>query len=610
MAGPASLSSFTTSNTISHSSIRHPQVVPMIYIGCKTVFANLHSHEKALVLSFTNSTFLRTNQVLFSVKRNYMLSSMDEFRGAVVMAEGSRRSWDFGKYLKTIFYFSEPLSLQKVLGSILERFTRSEPNKVQSREKESSSDLVLVVGATGGVGKRAVEILQKKGVPVRNVEKARSLLGPNINIVTADITQKSTLLPEYFEGVKRVVNAAAVIVGPKEGDTADRQKYFQGIKFFDPEIKGDTPETVEYYGLKNLIDAVKDHIGVREGRALLSFGENGFPIGPAWGPLDDVVMGGVSESHFQISSVDGENGGPAGIFKGFVSTENNGGFASIRTKNFDPLLDLSAYEGLEVRLKGDGHRFKLVIRTSTDFDAVGYTVIFDTKKNEWQSIRLPFVTFVPIFRARTVKDAPRFNTTKIASLQVMYSKFESDGKLNPTFEPGPFELPISSIRAYLKEPITPRFVHVSSAGVTRPDRPGLDLSKQPPAVRLNKELNYIMTFKLKGEDVLRESGIPYTIVRPCALTEEPAGADLIFEQGDNITGKISREEVARICVAALESPAACDITFEVKSVIPFSQPFTVDSNNPPPERDYEDAFGNLKKGITGKEALENVTLAV
>lgn len=42
-----------------------------------------------------------------------------------------------------------------------------------------------------------------------------------------------------------------------------------------------------------------------------------------------------------------------------------------------------------------------------------------------------------------------------------------------------------------------RFVHVSSAGVTRPDRPGLDLSKQPPAVRLNKELGFILTFKLK-----------------------------------------------------------------------------------------------------------------
>lgn len=28
-------------------------------------------------------------------------------------------------------------------------------------------------------------------------------------------------------------------------------------------------------------------------------------------------------------------------------------------------------------------------------------------------------------------------------------------------------------------------------------------------------------------------------------------------------GKISREEVAKICVAALESPYACDKTFEV-----------------------------------------------
>lgn len=42
-----------------------------------------------------------------------------------------------------------------------------------------------------------------------------------------------------------------------------------------------------------------------------------------------------------------------------------------------------------------------------------------------------------------------------------------------------------------------RFVHVGSAGVTRPERPGLDLTKQPPAVRLNKELGYILTYKLK-----------------------------------------------------------------------------------------------------------------
>jgi len=35
-----------------------------------------------------------------------------------------------------------------------------------------------------------------------------------------------------------------------------------------------------------------------------------------WGALDDVVMGGVSESTYQIDPSGGENGGPTGVFKG------------------------------------------------------------------------------------------------------------------------------------------------------------------------------------------------------------------------------------------------------------------------------------------------------
>jgi len=35
-----------------------------------------------------------------------------------------------------------------------------------------------------------------------------------------------------------------------------------------------------------------------------------------WGALDDVVMGGVSQSTFIIDPKGGENGGPTGIFKG------------------------------------------------------------------------------------------------------------------------------------------------------------------------------------------------------------------------------------------------------------------------------------------------------
>lgn len=57
---------------------------------------------------------------------------------------------------------------------------------------------------------------------------------------------------------------------------------------------------------------------------------------------------------------------------------------------------------------------------------------------------------------------------------------------------------------------------------------------------MNDMLSYLLTYKLKGEDLVRDCGIPATIIRPCALTEEPAGAPMIVAQGDNIKGKISR----------------------------------------------------------------------
>ncbi|CAL8147235.1 unnamed protein product [Prunus armeniaca] len=106
----------------------------------------------------------------------------------------------------------------------------------------------------------------------------------------------------------------------------------------------------------------------------------------AWGALDDVVMGGISESTFQIDPNGGENGGPTGIFKGVVSTANNGGFTSIRTKNLSTAEDLSAYDGLELRLKGDGRHYKLIVRTSRDWDTVGYTAGFDTVGDQWQTV--------------------------------------------------------------------------------------------------------------------------------------------------------------------------------------------------------------------------------
>ena len=51
----------------------------------------------------------------------------------------------------------------------------------------------------------------------------------------------------------------------------------------------------------------------------------------------------------------------------------------------------------------------------------------------------------------------------------------------------------------------------------------------------------------KGEDVLRKTGLGYTIVRPGPLLEEPGGYKaLVFDQGNRITQSISIADVADV----------------------------------------------------------------
>lgn len=78
------------------------------------------------------------------------------------------------------------------------------------------------------------------------------------------------------------------------------------------------------------------------------------------------VMGGVSESGLRVvpgageplSNSDGAPAAAAAVFAGEVKTSNSGGFVSVRTRNASPPLDLSAYDGLRLRVKGDGNRYK------------------------------------------------------------------------------------------------------------------------------------------------------------------------------------------------------------------------------------------------------------
>ncbi|URD52718.1 CIA30 family protein [Chroococcidiopsis sp. CCNUC1] len=474
------------------------------------------------------------------------------------MTEKNRAGWDAGRFIRTLAYFEAIPGwswLKQILPGVADK-----PENYLSGGKQVG--VILVAGATGGVGKRVVQRLLERGYQVRSLvrdkDKASSILGNNVETYVGDITQPETLTPAMMANVRAVICCTAVRVQPVGGDTPDREKYNQGVKFYQPEIVGDTPERVEYLGVKNLVQAAAQYWQHNPSgeKIVFDFSQPTPQLQQIWGAVDDVVMGGVSQS--EIRFVEG-----TALFTGNVSTANSGGFASVRTKNFTSPLDLSGYEGVTLRVRGDGKRYKFFLRTESSWDGMAYSYSFDTVANEWITVRIPFNQLTAVFRAKTISDAPAIDTSKIRSLQLMLSKFEYNGELNPQFSAGGFALQVESIGAYGSA--KPQFILVSSAGVTRPNRPGINLEEEPPAVRLNDQLGGILTWKWRGEEAVRESGVPYTIIRPCALTEEPEIQPLVFDQGDNIKGKVSRDSIAELCVRVVEQPQDGNLTFEVKA---------------------------------------------
>ncbi|MDJ0588736.1 MAG: CIA30 family protein [Pleurocapsa sp. MO_226.B13] len=460
-------------------------------------------------------------------------------------------NWKLGRLWQTLTYF-EIIPFVNCWQNIFR------PNRVK-HHKQDTNMLILVAGATGGVGKRVVKQLLEQNYQVRalvrDADRAREILGERVDLFEADITIPETLKPTMMQGVSRVICCTGTKVQPVEGDTPTREKYYQGVKFYLPEVV-DTPELVEYEGMKNLVKVVSQYIPAATDKLIFDFTNPNAQIKETWGAVDDVVMGGVSQSNIRL----GDN---QAIFSGIVSTENNGGFASVRTRNFDTPLDLSDYEGIELRVIGDGKRYKFIARCEGKWDGVGYCYSFDTVYNFPTTIRIPFSDLIPVFRAKTVSEAAQIDASKIYSMQLMLSKFEYDGELNPKFEAGSFALQVDYIKAYGGK-AKPQFIQVSSAGVTRPNRPGINLEEEPPAVRMNEQLGGILTWKLKGEEAIKASGLTYTIIRPCALTERAGNKILFAEQGDNLKGQVSRDAIAQLCIQAMNLPAAVNKTFEVR----------------------------------------------
>lgn len=149
---------------------------------------------------------------------------------------------------------------------------------------------------------------------------------------------------------------------------------------------------------------------------------------PAWQIVNDEVMGGVSTSRFDLV-----NG--VAVFRGDVSLENSGGFASVRSQ--PARHDLTGCDTFVIRARGDGRRYKFTVRTGTGFDTPLYQCAFATKPGDWTEHRLAFEDFVPTFRGRVLTDVPPLDAARVRSVGFLISDKQA----------GAFRLEIASIAA-------------------------------------------------------------------------------------------------------------------------------------------------------------------
>jgi uncharacterized protein YbjT (DUF2867 family) len=367
--------------------------------------------------------------------------------------------WDPSRFFKTVGYFGAIPVFSDV-----QRWLTGESKDVSSTDGGRALGLVLVIGGSGEIGQLAIEQLLKSGYRVRAAVSDLSLtpfsVPANVEFVQIDLNSLN-LSDRIMAGVRSII------------------------------ICPDAQYPLAATALNNLARSARTYLPTDTQSELFDFTQPDVNLQATWGAVDDVVMGGVSESGIRMTA------GYA-IFEGNVSTDNSGGFASVRTRNFDPSLNLSNYQGIELRVKGDGQRYKFFIRTEAKWDGVGYAYPFDTIADEWLTVKIPFSDLVPIFRAKTVSEAAPIDAAEICSFQLMLSKFEYDRVLNPRFTPGLFSLQIESIAAYGGQ-IMPQLVVINSLPIAADLVPSLQATNLPysivQAINLNIQMVAIIAVK-------------------------------------------------------------------------------------------------------------------
>lgn len=147
-----------------------------------------------------------------------------------------------------------------------------------------------------------------------------------------------------------------------------------------------------------------------------------------WFSVNDNVMGGVSDGSFRRTRR------KTLLFTGDISLENNGGFASIRSKPRD--LDLAGATGISVKVRGDGRTYWVGLRTDRQFGASSYRAFLRTTRGKFTETVIPIADFKPQRYGRTLRGGP-VDPAEVSSIGFTIADKKS----------GPFRLELKHVKA-------------------------------------------------------------------------------------------------------------------------------------------------------------------
>lgn len=146
-----------------------------------------------------------------------------------------------------------------------------------------------------------------------------------------------------------------------------------------------------------------------------------------WQVVNDGVMGGVSDGRFRITD------SRMLEFSGTLSLENNGGFASVRSKARS--LGFKQGDVLVVMVRGDGRAYLMNLYLNRSATAFSYRAAMQTKRDEWMEVRVPLDRFEATSFGRAVRGVGAVKPDQINSVGFMLSDKQA----------GPFRLEVQSI---------------------------------------------------------------------------------------------------------------------------------------------------------------------